>query len=127
MLPITGTMRASPAGLSKADGDHPQAGGRAATLPAQPAPTEPDQDLVPVGTTSGFLLLRLLSLNGWHVDVQAAPTGGVRVSASRDHITVRRTGPSVAEIACDLFETATALTHHQQGDPARVSTRRGCT
>lgn len=117
-------MRASQAGLSKADGDHPHTGGRAAPLPAQPA-TRPDEDLVPVGTTTGYLLLRMLSLNGWHVDVQAA-AAGVRVSASRDHITVSRTGPSVAEIACDLFETATAFTHHQQGEPARVSTRRGC-
>lgn len=118
-----GTLRASPAGLSKADGDHHSlAGGRAAPLPAQPAPAEPE-DLVPVGTTTGYLLLELLSLNGWHVDVQAAG-GGVRVTARRGDHTVTCSGSTVGDIACDLFEAAATI--DQQGEHARVRTPRGC-
>lgn len=82
----------------------------------------PDQDLVPVGTTAGYLLLQLLSLQGWQTFVQAAPTG-VRVTARTDARTISRVGASVAEIAVDLFKACSSI---DQGEPSRVSAPRGC-
>lgn len=89
-----------------------------------PAHAAAEHDLVPVGATVGYLLLELLSLNGWRIHVHAAPAGGVQVTAQRDNHIVTRTGATVADIATGLLEEASTI--EQQGDRPSGSTRRGC-
>lgn len=61
-----------------------------------------------IGGDAGYLLLRLLSLQGWIVDVRASFAGdAVIVSAAMGATVVTRVGASVADVACDLVKEAT--------------------
>lgn len=58
----------------------------------------------------GFLLLRLLSLNGWSVYVTAGFAGGVLVIAEHPLFgRVEKQAESVASLACDLVDECRAL------------------
>lgn len=65
-----------------------------------------------LGETTEFrsFLLDMLKLDGWDVGEATAFAGdGVLVIASRGRLEVRRQGPSVADVACDVFQDAMAL------------------
>jgi hypothetical protein len=55
----------------------------------------------------GYLLLQLLSQQGWAVDVVADPAGVLVTASKLGQRTVSRRGRSVAEVAVDVVEEAT--------------------
>jgi len=63
----------------------------------------------PVGGTLGFLLLRLLGLNGWSVSILPAFAGdGVLVTATKPgYRDVAKQGASVADVAVDVVRGCT--------------------
>lgn len=64
-------------------------------------------------TEFGSMLLRLLSLDGWEVVRTRAFGGGVLVIARKGEHEIRRSGGSLADVACDVFGAAMALKHEQ--------------
>jgi hypothetical protein len=90
----------------------------ATPLPSQPA-AAPDDDapgsLHPVGPEAGYLLLRLLSLNGWTITVRSCFAGhGVLLQAQLGDIVVFQQGNTVGEIACEVVKEATRRQHEQR-------------
>ena len=62
----------------------------------------------PVGGTLGFLLLRLLGLNGWSISILPAFAGGVMVIATQPgYRDVTRVGETVADVAVDVVRGCT--------------------
>lgn len=57
----------------------------------------------------GWYVLEMLSLAGWSVAVVADGTGGSRVRARLGRHLVERDGPSVADVALQVFEEARAI------------------
>lgn len=60
--------------------------------------------------SDGFYILEMLGLAGWRVSVTADGNGGARVRAQRDGEFVERQGPTVADVALQVFEEARATT-----------------
>lgn len=56
----------------------------------------------------GWYVLEMLGLAGWSVSVTRGDAGGSRVRAQLDGHVVERVGPSVADVALQVFEEARA-------------------
>lgn len=68
-----------------------------------------------IGGDAGYLLLRLLALQGWTVDVRASFAGdAVIVSAAMGSIVVTRMGATVVDVTCDLVKEATQRQREQR-------------
>ena len=59
---------------------------------------------------AGFYVLEMLGLAGWQVTVTGNGSGGSRVRATLGEAKVEREGPSVADVALEVFEEARAKT-----------------
>jgi hypothetical protein len=57
----------------------------------------------------GFYVLELLGLAGWSVVVEGDVDGGSRVTATKGELRVVRVGPTVADVALEVFEQARSL------------------
>ena len=60
----------------------------------------------PLTRTDGYLLLEMLSLDGWSVGIEGDGAGGVVVKCRKDEIKFDVPGASVAAVAVTVFEIA---------------------
>jgi hypothetical protein len=65
-------------------------------------------EIDPTGQLFGYRLLAFLNLRGWAVDITTAPAG-VRVRAAKDQRVIEREAPTVAHVACEVFEEALSV------------------